>query len=98
MSPETVATVGREAMMTLLWVSAPTMIVALVVGLLVALFQALTSIQEVTLTFVPKIILVFAVLLLAMPFMASEIQQLTEDLYGRIANVEPAVAPGAGGE
>ena len=85
-------------MMTLLWVSAPTMVVALVVGLLVALIQALTSIQEVTLTFVPKIILVFAVLLISMPFMASELQQLTEDLYGRIANIELVTAPGAGSE
>jgi flagellar biosynthetic protein FliQ len=98
MSPEAVATIGREAMMTLLWVSAPAMIVALVVGLVVALIQALTSIQEVTLTFVPKIILVFAVLLISMPFMASELQQLTEDLYGRIANIEPVVAPGAAAE
>lgn len=95
MTPDAVATVGREAMMTLLWVSAPTMIVALVVGLLVALVQALTSIQEVTLTFVPKIILVFAVLLISMPFMSSQLQQLTEDLYGRIAAVEPVIVPGA---
>lgn len=96
MTPDAVATVGREAMMTLLWVSAPTMLVALVVGLLIALVQALTSIQEVTLTFVPKIILVFAVLLVTMPFMAGQMQQLTEDLYARIVSVEPAAVPGGG--
>lgn len=96
MTPDAVATVGREAMMTLLWVSAPTMLVALVVGLLIALVQALTSIQEVTLTFVPKIILVFAVLLVTMPFMAGQMQQLTEDLYARIVSVEPATVPGGG--
>ncbi|TKW61918.1 MAG: flagellar biosynthesis protein FliQ [Blastochloris viridis] len=96
MSPELVATIGRETMMTLLWVSAPSMMVALVVGLVIALFQALTSIQEVTLTFVPKIILVFAVLLITMPFMASQLQQLTEDLYARIIRPEPAVVLGTG--
>lgn len=84
--------------MTLLWVSAPSMVVALVVGLIVALIQALTSIQEVTLTFVPKIILVFAVLLMAMPFMASQLQELTEDLYGRIVQIEPVTVPGGGNE
>jgi len=96
MSPELVTTIGREAMVTLLWVSAPAMLVALVVGLAVALFQALTSIQEVTLTFVPKIILVFAVLLVTMPFMASELQQLTEDLYARIIRPEPVTELGTG--
>jgi flagellar biosynthetic protein FliQ len=85
-------------MMTLLWVSAPTMLVALVVGLVVALIQALTSIQEVTLTFVPKIILVFAVLLLTMPFMAGQLQQFTEDLYARIVSVDPVEIPGGGTE
>lgn len=98
MTPDAVATIGREAMMTLLWVSAPTMVVALVVGIVVALIQALTSIQEVTLTFVPKIILVFAVLLISMPFMASELQQLTENLYARIVQIEPVDAAGAAAE
>lgn len=96
MTPDLVATIGREAMMTLLWVSAPTMLVALIVGLVIALIQALTSIQEVTLTFVPKIILVFAVLLMTMPFMASEMQQLTEDLYSRIIRPEPVPVLGTG--
>lgn len=96
MTPDQVATIGREVMMTLLWVSAPSMAVALIVGLVIALFQALTSIQEVTLTFVPKIILVFAVLLISMPFMASQLQQLTEDLYARIIRPEPVPVLGTG--
>ncbi len=96
MTPDQVATIGREAMLTLLWVSAPTMVVALVVGLAIALVQALTSIQEVTLTFVPKIILVFIVMLLTMPFVASEMQQLTEDLYSRIIRPEPSPVLGTG--
>lgn len=96
MSPELVATIGREAMMTLLWVSAPTMVVALLVGLVIALIQALTSIQEVTLTFVPKIIIVFAVLLLTMPFMAGQLQQLTEELYARIIRPDSVPVLGTG--
>jgi flagellar biosynthetic protein FliQ len=84
MTPDQVAEVSREAITTLLMVCGPVMIVALVVGLLVALFQALTSIQEVTLTFVPKIIAVFGIMLLIMPFMASELQSLTVDLFNRM--------------
>lgn len=96
MSPDAIATVARETVMTLLLVSAPAMLVALIVGLLISLFQALTSIQEVTLTFVPKIILVFAVLLVTMPFMAGQMQQFTEELFARMALQEPFSAPGAG--
>ena len=51
--------IGQQAIITLIWVSGPAMAIALGVGLIIALFQALTSIQEVTLTFVPKILLVF---------------------------------------
>jgi flagellar biosynthetic protein FliQ len=98
MSPDTVTALGREAIMTLLWVAAPTMLTALVVGLLIALVQALTSIQEVTLTFVPKIVLVFAVLLLTLPYAASQMQQLTEDLFAHMADMEPVQSPGTGQE
>lgn len=98
MTPDAVATIGREAMMTLLWISAPTMLVALLVGLLIALIQALTSIQEVTLSFVPKIILVFIVLLLTMPLIASQMQQFTEDLFARIVQADPVVVPGGANE
>jgi flagellar biosynthetic protein FliQ len=95
MTPDAVATVARETIMTLLMVSAPAMAVALGVGLLISLVQALTSIQEVTLTFVPKIILVFAVLILTMPFMASHMQQFTEDLFTRMAIPEEPENTGA---
>ena len=98
MTPDAVATIGREALTTLLMVSAPAMMVALVVGVAIALVQALTSIQEVTLTFVPKIILVFLVLLVTMPFTASQLQELTENLFARIVQVEPAVVPGGASE
>lgn len=92
MSPDAVSEVAREAIITLLMVCGPLMMVALVVGIIVALFQALTSIQEVTLTFVPKILAVFVVMLLVMPFMASELQQLTESLFQRMTVNAPSPA------
>lgn len=62
--------VARDAIMTLIIVSAPLMLVGLVVGVIVSLFQALTQIQESTLVFVPKILAIFLALLIALPFMA----------------------------
>ena len=67
--PETLD-VARDAIWTIVIVSSPLMIVGLVVGVVVSLFQALTQIQEQTLVFVPKILAIFVTLLLALPFMA----------------------------
>lgn len=80
MTPDDVYELAKTGIMTLLWVSGPVMIVALVVGLIIALFQALTSIQEVTLTFVPKIILVFVALIFLMPMMANWLAGFTDNL------------------
>ena len=62
--------VARDAIWTIVVVSSPLMVVGLVVGVVVSLFQALTQIQEQTLVFVPKILAIFVTLLLALPFMA----------------------------
>lgn len=62
--------VAHDSIVTLLLVSAPLMLVGLVVGVVVSLFQALTQIQETTLVFVPKILAIFLALLIALPFMA----------------------------
>lgn len=69
MTGNEVLDVGRDAIVTLLIVSAPLLIISLVVGVVIALFQALTQIQEMTLAFVPKIIAVFAGMIIALPFM-----------------------------
>lgn len=87
MSEADVLDIGRSAIWTLLRVAAPVMLTALVVGLIIALFQALTQIQEVTLTFVPKILLVFFVLMLALPFMLGELTGFTQELITRIATL-----------
>jgi flagellar biosynthetic protein FliQ len=70
--------VGRDAVIVTLKISAPLLIIALVIGLAISLFQALTQIQEVTLTFVPKIIIVFISLLLLAPFMLHTLTDFTE--------------------
>ena len=69
MSGETVLDLAREGIWVMILVAAPMMIVGLLVGVVIALFQALTQIQEMTLVFVPKIIAIFVTLLVARPFM-----------------------------
>lgn len=86
MSPESILDVSQSAVTTLLLVIGPLMILALVVGLIISLFQALTSIQEMTLTFVPKIILVFGSLLLLLPWMAEKLGAFATLIFDRIAN------------
>jgi flagellar biosynthetic protein FliQ len=85
MSPAEVLDIGRGTVMVLLKIGTPIMFVALAVGLVVALFQALTQIQEMTLTFVPKIIAMFLSLLLLLPFMLSTLTTFTRQLFDRIA-------------
>ncbi len=79
--------VSRDAIVVLLKLSAPLMITALVIGLIVSLFQALTQIQEMTLAFVPKILVVFASLLVFLPFMISTLITFTEGLAERIIGI-----------
>jgi flagellar biosynthetic protein FliQ len=66
--------VARDSIYTLVVVSSPLMLVGLVVGVVISLFQALTQIQEMTLVFVPKILAIFVAMLIALPFMAQALQ------------------------
>lgn len=77
--------ITRNAVIVTLKVATPIMLIALVVGLIISLFQALTQIQEATLTFVPKILIVFASLLLFAPFMLHTLIDFTEQLMARVA-------------
>ncbi len=70
---------------TLLKISAPIVITAMAVGTLIALFQALTQIQEVTLTFVPKIVAVLFVASIAAPYMAAQVNILATMSFSRIS-------------
>jgi flagellar biosynthetic protein FliQ len=78
--------IAREGIWVLIIVSAPMMIVGLVVGVVIALFQALTQIQEMTLVFVPKIIAIFVTMLLALPFMGSTMSGFMERIAGMIVS------------
>ncbi|WP_340149776.1 flagellar biosynthesis protein FliQ [uncultured Sneathiella sp.] len=85
MSPTDVVDVVREAIWVLLAVASPVMLVALGVGLVIALVQALTQVQEMTLVFVPKILAIFLSLIVFMPFMISSMIGLMEQIAQRIA-------------
>ena len=80
--------VAREAIFVMLEIGAPVMLIALAVGLVVSLFQALTQIQEMTLTFVPKILAIFASLLLFLPYMLSTMIAFTERMADRIISLQ----------
>lgn len=71
MTPETVMTMGRTAMEITLMVSAPLLLVALIIGLIVSIFQAATQINEATLSFIPKLVGIFVALVVAGPWMLS---------------------------
>lgn len=78
--------VTREALIVTLKVGVPFMMIALIVGLAVSLFQSLTQIQEMTLSFIPKMIAIFLSLLLLMPFMLSTLTTFTNDIAQRIVH------------
>jgi len=85
MDPASTIDFARTAILVLLEIIAPSMLTALVVGLGIGLLQAVTQIQEQTLVFVPKIVAIFLVLLLALPFAGAAMNGLMNDIAGRIA-------------
>lgn len=78
--------ISREGIWTLIIVAAPMMLVGLVVGVVIALFQALTQIQEQTLVFVPKILAIFITMLIVLPFIGAEMAMLMVHVSELIAN------------
>lgn len=74
----------QSAIWTILLAAGPAVAAAMVVGLIIALFQALTQIQEMTLTFIPKIVVILTVTALTGSFMGERIYMFTEQVYGRI--------------
>ena len=84
MNTTAVIEIGREAMWVVLKISGPIMAAGLAIGLLIALFQALTTIQEMTLTFVPKIIVIFLSLIIFAPFMTTTLLEFSRNLFDRM--------------
>lgn len=85
MGPAEAIDFARESIYVLLQISAPAMLAALAVGVVIGLLQALTQIQEMTLVFVPKIIAIFLVLLITLPFAGAAMSGLMADVAQRIA-------------
>jgi flagellar biosynthetic protein FliQ len=84
MTPETVTTLMAEAIKITLLVSAPMLIIGLLVGLAISVFSAVTQIQEMTLTFVPKIVAVFMALLITLPWVIEKLTTYTINLFNSI--------------
>ena len=79
-----VVEIGKDAIYTLLLVVGPLLLIAMIVGLLISLFQTLTQIQEMTLVFVPKILLVFLALVFLLPFMIEQLRTFINGLFDRM--------------
>lgn len=84
MTQDIIIDIVRQGLMTIVLAAAPPLLMGLTVGLLVSIFQAVTSIQEATLAFVPKILAVLVSLLLFGPFMMNQITSLFYSLYNNI--------------
>jgi len=84
MTPETVVTIGQQALQMTILVASPLMLAGLLTGLLVSIFQAATSINEMTLTFIPKLIVMFIVLILAGPWMIDTMTSYMRELFSSI--------------
>ena len=87
MNEAAVVEVGREALWVILKVAGPIMASGLAIGLLIALFQALTTIQEMTLTFVPKIIVIFTAVIIFLPWMMQTVTIFTQQLFDRMISL-----------
>lgn len=85
MNEAEVMDVIREGMFVLIKVSAPPLLAGMAIGLVISIFQTLTQIQEMTLTFVPKVLVVFISLLIFMPFMLHEVIDFTHMIMDKVA-------------
>jgi len=84
MTPESVMTIGRHAMEITLMIAAPMLLVALMIGLVVSIFQAATQINEMTLSFIPKLVGIFVALVLAGPWMLTIILDYMREMFTSI--------------
>nr|WP_315466844.1 flagellar biosynthesis protein FliQ [uncultured Undibacterium sp.] len=85
MNPDSVMTMGRHAMEITLLISAPLLLVALGIGLIVSIFQAATQINETTLSFIPKLVGIFVTLIVAGPWMLSILGDYMREVFTSIA-------------
>ena len=88
MTQEFVLTIAEKALWTMLMVSAPALILSLVAGLLVSIFQAVTQIHETTLAFIPKVVMVILAIIIFFPWMMSTVITFTEEIFAMIAGLK----------
>ncbi|HDL89624.1 MAG TPA: flagellar biosynthesis protein FliQ [Thermodesulforhabdus norvegica] len=86
MTPEFVVGLGRQALETMLAVSLPVLLISLIVGVLISIFQTVTQVQEATITFVPKIIVTFLSLLIFGNWMIAKLTDFTQRILENIPN------------
>jgi flagellar biosynthetic protein FliQ len=84
MTPESVMTMGRHAMEVALMIAAPLLLVALCIGLVVSIFQAATQINEMTLSFIPKLVGIMATLVIAGPWMLTILLDYMREMFAGI--------------
>ncbi len=89
MTPEAVTTIGQQALWTTMLIAAPLLLSALAVGLLVGIFQAATQINEMTMSFIPKLLVLVGALILAGPWMLSVIVNYTQHIFEQIPTLVP---------
>jgi flagellar biosynthesis protein FliQ len=87
MTPTTVIDLGRQAIEVTLLISAPLFLAALVTGLIISIFQAATQINEMTLSFVPKVVVMFTTLVVAGPWMLTQLTDFMRRLFESIPHV-----------
>lgn len=87
MTPDTIIDLGRQAMVVTVQLTAPLLLATLAVGLVIAMFQAATQINEMTLTFVPKLIVMALIMLLAGSWMLNQLIDYTQSLFRSIPSL-----------
>ena len=87
MTPETVVEIGQAALRTTLLVAGPMLLAGLVVGLLISIVQAATQVNEMTMTFVPKIVVVFLVMVISLPWAIAQLTGFTRAMFERVGSM-----------
>jgi flagellar biosynthetic protein FliQ len=87
MTPESVVEIGQMALQTTLLVAGPMLLAGLVVGLAISIVQAATQVNEMTMTFVPKIVAVFLVMVLSLPWAIGQLSSFTRAMFERMASM-----------
>ena len=84
MTPQMVVSIGREALTVTMMVAGPMLLFGLIIGLIISIFQSVTQINEMTLTFVPKILGIAAALLIFLPWMINMLTDFTRHMFDLI--------------